>query len=75
MKVARQFDYADAFKVELVLPPSIKGVSADDDHHPGGPERGEDGRCRCPPARRRATVPNLIVRAVAIVNGNVPLDP
>ena len=32
VKVARLFDYADAFKVELVLPPNVKGVSADRHH-------------------------------------------
>ena len=55
VKVARQFDYAGEFKVELVLPPNVKGVAADEVTIPAGPERGEaDPRGR---RRRRAGQP------------------
>ncbi len=72
VKVARLFDYADAFKVELVLPPNVKGVTAD-----GltiAPNASEAKMLlKAPPGTPPANLQNLIVRASAVVNGNVTL--
>ena len=72
VKVARQFDYDGEFKVELVLPPNVKGVSA-----AGvtiGPGLNEAKMTLAiaagtPPANLQ----NLTLRATAVVNGNVTL--
>src|ERR1019366_8540572 len=72
VKVARQYDYADGFKVELVLPPNVKGVSADGiTIAPGANEAKMLLRVAAgtPPANLQ----NLTLRATAIVNGNVTL--
>ncbi len=72
VKVARLFDYADAFKVELVLPPNVKGVTAD-----GltiAPNTSEVKMLlKVPQGTPPANLQNLIVRASAVVNGNVTL--
>jgi hypothetical protein len=72
VRVARQFDYAGEFKVELVLPPNVQGVSAEPVTIPPGQNQAK--------LMLRATTdagpgprPNLTVRVVAVVNGNVPI--
>ena len=72
VKVARQFDYADAFKVELVLPPNVKGVNADVLTIPAGMNEVKM-LLRVAPGTPPANLQNLIVRATAVVNGNVSL--
>jgi hypothetical protein len=72
VKVARQFDYADAFKVELVLPPNVKGVSADGLSIAPGMNEGKL-ILRIPAGTAPANLQNLTVRATAVVNGNVTL--
>ncbi len=72
VKVARLFDYADAFKVDLVLPPNIKGVSSDNITIGPGMNEGKmilKIAAGTPPANLQ----NLTLRAVAVVNGNVTL--
>lgn len=72
VRVARQFDYADAFKVELILPPNVKGVTADSiTIAPGSNEAKMNLRVAAgtPPANLQ----NLTLRATAVVNGNVTL--
>lgn len=72
VKVTRQFDYAGEFKVQLVLPPNTQGISAD----PVTIKAGENEAKLILRAAANATVgarPNLTVRAVAVVNGNVNL--
>ena len=72
VKVQRLFDYADAFKVDLTLPPNIKGVAADNiTIAPGANEAKLTIRIAkdAPPMN----LPNLNLRAVAVVNGNVTL--
>ena len=49
VKVARQYDYAGEFKVQLVLPPDVKGVERRRGDHPGRQGRGQAGRSRSPP--------------------------
>jgi hypothetical protein len=72
VKVQRLFDYADAFKVEVVLPPNAKGLTVDNTTiAPGANEakllfRVAQGT---PPMN----VQGITVRAVAVVNGNVNL--
>jgi hypothetical protein len=72
VKVARQFGYEGEFKVQLVVPPALKGVSAEDVVIPAGKDE----------AKLVLTVPadaapgprnELIVRATALVNGKVPV--
>ncbi|HZZ82426.1 MAG TPA: PPC domain-containing protein [Gemmataceae bacterium] len=72
VKVARQFDYADAFKVEVVLPPNVKGITAPGITIPAGMN---DAKLKISVAAGTppANVQNLIVRATAVVNGNVTL--
>ncbi len=72
VRVARLFNYDDAFKVELVLPPNAKGLSADKiTIAPGTNEAKMTLRIvgGTPPGNLQ----NLIVRATAVVNGNVTL--
>ncbi len=72
VRVARQFDYNDAFKVELVLPPNVKGVSADGITIPAGMNEAKM-ILRIAPGTPPANLQNLTVRATAVVNGNVTL--
>jgi hypothetical protein len=71
VKVTRQFDYAGEFKVQLVLPPNLKGITAADAVIPAG--KGEvkivlQVAADAAPGPRN----DLIVRATAMVNGKVP---
>jgi hypothetical protein len=72
VKVARQYDYKDAFKVELVLPPNVKGVEASDVTIPPGANEAKM-MLTIAPGTPPANLQNLTVRATAIVNGNVSL--
>jgi hypothetical protein len=72
VKVQRLFDYADAFKVELVLPPNAKGLTADPiTIGPGANEAKLT--LRVAPDTPPMSLQNLTLRAVAVVNGNVNL--
>jgi hypothetical protein len=72
VRVQRLFDYADAFKVELVLPPNTKGVTADNiTIAPGANEAKLTLRIAKDAAP--TNLQNLTLRAVAVVNGNVNL--
>jgi hypothetical protein len=72
VRVARQYDFADAFKVELVLPPNVKGVTADGlTIAPGANEAKMI--LRIPAGTPPANVQNITIRATAVVNGNVTL--
>ncbi len=72
VRVNRLFDYADAFKVKLVLPKGVQGISADEVTIPAGQTEAKL-IVRVPANATPGNRPNLIVQAVAIVNGNVPL--
>jgi hypothetical protein len=71
VKVARQYDYSGEFKVELVLPPGIKGISAEEVTIPKGKDEARMILQVAPDASpgNRA---NLILRAIAVVSGKVP---
>ena len=72
VKVARLFDYAGDFKVQLVLPPGMKGVSAGDITIVPGQDEAKltlkIAGDAIPGAR-----PNITVRAVAVLHGSVTL--
>jgi hypothetical protein len=71
VKVARMFDYDGEFKVQLVVPPAIKGVSAAEMTIPPGKDEVKltlAVAADAAPGNR----PDLVVRAVAMVNGKVP---
>jgi len=72
VKVARLFDYADAFKIQLVMPPEMKGVAAQDVTIAPGQT---DAKLVLKIASDAQPGPraNLTIRATAIVNGNVTL--
>ena len=72
VKVQRLFDYADAFKVELVLPPNIKGLMVDNITIAPGANEAKL-MLKVPPGTAPMNLQNLVVRAVAVVNGNVNL--
>lgn len=72
VKVARQFDYADAFKVELVLPPNVKGVTGEPVTIAAGQNEAKM-TLRIPADTPPANLQNLTIRATAVVNGNVTL--
>jgi hypothetical protein len=72
VKVARLFEYADAFKVELVLPPNVKGVTGEPITIAPG-QNDAKMILRIAPGTAPANLQNLIVRATAVINGNVTL--
>jgi hypothetical protein len=69
VKVNRKYDYEGAFKVHLELPKGVQGVTADPVVIPAGQNEAKlvlRVPTNAPPGNR----PNLIVRAVATVQGN-----
>jgi len=71
VKLTRMYDFAGEFKVELVLPANAKGVTAE----PVTVAAGKDeAKLVLKVAADAAPGPraDLVVRAVAMVNGNVP---
>jgi hypothetical protein len=68
--VTRQHDYAGEFKVQLVLPPNLKGITAADAVIPAGKD---EVKLVLQVAAEAAPGPRneLIVRATAMLNGNV----
>jgi len=71
VKVTRQFDYAGEFKVQLVLPPNVQGISAADVVIPAGKDEAKLV-LKVPATAVPGPRNDLIVRATAMVNGNVP---
>jgi hypothetical protein len=72
VKVARMFDYAGPFKVQLVLPAAIKGLTADEVTIPAGKDEIKllvKVAADAIPGNR----PELVVRATGTVNGTVPV--
>ena len=71
VKVARLWDYAGEFKVSLVLPANVKDVSAAEVVIPAGKDEATlmlKAPAEAAPGGRN----DLVVRAVAMVNGNMP---
>jgi hypothetical protein len=73
VRVARQFNYAGEFKVRLVLPPGVQGVSAREVTIPAG---GTEAKLviEAPADAKPGVRGNLTVRAVALFNGKVPTN-
>ena len=72
VKLSRQFDYAGAFKVELVAPPGVKGISAD----PVTLKAGEDDAklvVRVAKDAPPGQSPTVVVRATALFNDSIPV--
>lgn len=72
VKVGRLFDYNDVFKVELVLPKDVSGVTADPITIPAGANEAKL-ILKVPPNTPPGNRQNITIRAVAVVNGNVSL--
>jgi hypothetical protein len=74
VKVARKFNYNDAFKVELIVPNEAdkKRVAGDPLNIPAGQNEGKL-TLKVPAGLPPGKVENLIVRATATVGGNVLL--
>ncbi len=71
VKLARTNDYAGEFKVQLVLPPEAKGLSADEVTVAAGKDEAKLV-LRVAPDMAPANVANIVVRATAMQNGNIP---
>jgi hypothetical protein len=72
IKVTRLHSYAGDFKVRLVLPTDSKGISAEETTIPAGKEEAKlllRAAADAAPGNRT----NLIVRAVATLQGNIPV--
>jgi hypothetical protein len=73
VRVSRQFDYADTFKVKLILPPNTQGISADEVTIPAGQNEAKL-ILRVPPDANPGNRANLTVQASAVVNGSLTLN-
>jgi hypothetical protein len=71
VKVARMYDFAGEFKVELVPPANAKGVTAEPVTVAAGKDEAKLVLKAAPDAAPGPRA-DLVVRAVAMVNGNVP---
>jgi hypothetical protein len=71
VKVARLFDYGGEFKVQVVLPPAAKGLSAADVTIPAGHDEAKVIVLAAADAAPGARA-DLVVRATALLNGKVP---
>jgi len=72
VKVNRLFNYPGEFKVELVLPPNVKGINAPEVTIPAGKDEVElvvSIAADAPPGNQA----NLLVRTTAMFNGSVPV--
>jgi hypothetical protein len=72
VKVARMYDFAGEFKVQVIVPPTVKGVTAAEAIIPAGKDEAHV-IVRIAADAAPGNRPDLIVRAVAVVNGNVPI--
>ncbi len=71
VKVERLWDYAGEFKVSLVPPASVKDVTAEEVVIPAGKDEAVLV-LTAPAAAKPGGRNDLVVRAVALVNGNTP---
>jgi hypothetical protein len=71
VKVTRQFSYEGEFKVQLVLPPNVAGVAADDVVIPAGKDEAKL-LLKAPADAAPGPRNGLTVRATAMLNGSVP---
>jgi len=71
VRVTRQFEYAGEFKVQLVVPATVQGVTAADVVIPAGKDEAKLV-LKVPAAAVPGARNDLLVRATAMVNGTVP---
>jgi hypothetical protein len=71
VQLARMCDYAGEFKVQAILPPNVKGVSTDVVSVSPGKDEARL-IIRVGPEVKPMNLPNLVLRATALVNGNLP---
>jgi hypothetical protein len=72
LRVTRLFDYAGELKVQVVLPPAVKGVSADEVTIPAGQDQAKLV-FRVAADATQGNHAGIVVRATGMVNGNVPV--
>ncbi len=72
VRLGRQFDYAGTFKLELVLPPGTKGITADVVTVKGGEEEGKL-TIRAAAGATAGQSSNAVVRATTMFNDSVPV--
>jgi hypothetical protein len=72
LKVTRLHSYTGAFKVRLVLPAEIRGIIADETTISAGQDEATI-LLRAPPEATPGNRMNLVVQAVATINGSTPL--
>ncbi len=73
VKVTRLYDYAGEFKVRLVLPPGVTGLSGEEVTIAAGKDEARLTLAAAPDTKTGVR-PNLIVRAVAVVHGNLEVQ-
>jgi hypothetical protein len=71
VKLARQFDYAGEFKVQVVLPPNTKGVSADEVTVPAGQNEAKVV-LKIAADAMPTSLKDLVVKITGSFNGTVP---
>ena len=71
VKLARMHDFAGEFKVQVMLPPNAKGVSTDLVTVPPGKDEAKI-IIRVASDAAPINLQNLVVKATALVNGNLP---
>jgi hypothetical protein len=71
VKVARLFNFAGEFKVQVTLPKDVKGLSADETTVPAGKDEATLV-VHVAPDMAPANVADIVVRATAMQNGTVP---
>jgi hypothetical protein len=71
VKLSRMHDFAGEFKVQVVVPPSVKGVSAGEATVAAGHDEAKI-ILRVAPDAAPGNRPDLLIRATALVNGTVP---
>jgi hypothetical protein len=72
VKVTRQFDYEGEFKVKVVLPPDVKGVTVDEVVIPAGKDEATL-MLKVAPDAAPGNRANLTVVATAMYSGTVPI--
>jgi hypothetical protein len=72
VRVTRQFNYDGEFKVQLVLPPNVQGLSAEEVTIPAGKNETKLV-IKVPATAQPGGRPNLTVKTTALYNGTVPL--
>jgi hypothetical protein len=73
VRVSRLFEYQDEFKVQLILPQGMAGVTAGDITIPAGASEGKL-TLKVPADAAPGPRANIVIRASAVVHGTVTLN-